>query len=420
MFWILLIVAVAGAGQMIPNAVTVGVIFVATLWRFVQMVDRRPAILELAAIVAVLQFLVASVAMYSLGNWHQKYHMYVDEVTYFSYAIPATCCFLIGLFAALPGSTINFRLPVAQPKLNSLGELLVVVGFLCSMAASYIPSQLQFVFYLLSQLRYVGILYLYFNRSSKFLLAAVAVGLSLALQATRDGMFHELLIWGALMSAFYFLANRPSMKLKVGFLVVAFCAVSLIQLVKHEYRELLWSGKRPSFTGVLLNSLQREDPFGTEWQQGMVIRLNQGWIVSAVMRHVPSNVSFAEGETIKEAIVASLIPRILNSNKKMADSSINTELYTGLDIYGNTSMGLGPLGEGYANFGSAGGCGVMVCFGLLLNGVYKLFIRLGWNNQYFLFVIPLVFLQAIKMETEFLSVFNHVVKSCTLVFGHEA
>ncbi|MEO1984703.1 MAG: hypothetical protein ABGZ24_29655, partial [Fuerstiella sp.] len=59
--------------------------------------------------------------------------------------------------------------------------------------------------------------------------------------------------------------------------------------------------------------------------------------------------------------------------------------------------------------------GVMLCFGLLLNSIYHCLVRLGHSDQYFLFVIPLIFLQAIKMETEFLMVFNHLTKSSILV-----
>ncbi|MCP4174347.1 MAG: hypothetical protein GY758_26655 [Fuerstiella sp.] len=414
---ILVIAALVGWLQLLSNEVTVSAILFLCIARFLHNLDKRPAVLEIAALIAVLQFIAAAVLMYRMGNDHSKYHMYVDEQTYFSYAIPATCCLLFGLFVQLPGTIATFKAPTPQVRLNSLGIALVVSGFLCSVSVNYAPVQVRFVFFLLAQLRYVGVLYLYFNKSSARWAATGLVCLSLIADSTRSGMFHELLLWGTLLPAFYFLARPPSMKLKVLFLASVVCAVASIQLVKHEYRELLWSGRKASLSAVFLNTLAKGSAFGREWQEGLVMRVNQGWIVSAAMNHVPLLHGFANGETIREAVVTAIVPRILNDSKRTASGSDNTEEFTGLQIWGNTTMALSPLGEAYVNFAELGGCAVMLCFGLMLNLIYHWLLRLGHIDQYFVFVIPLVFLQAIKMETEFLTVFNHLVKSSILVVG---
>ncbi|MCP4171685.1 MAG: hypothetical protein GY758_13035 [Fuerstiella sp.] len=417
MNYILVLTAFVGWLQLLPNEISVLTISTLAAVRFVYNVDRRPAVLEIAGLIAVLQFALAAVLMYRIGNEHAKYHMYVDEATYFSFAIPATSCFLFGLFSQFFGAIPKVKIPTPRISLNSLGIAFVIIGFCCSVTEKYAPAQLGFVFHLLAQLRYVGVLYLYFNRSTVRWHATGLVTLSLMIATTRSGMFHELLLWGTLLPTFYFLGRPPSMRLKILFVSVLIGVVSTIQLAKHEYRQLLWSGRTPSFSAVVLNCLARENAFGSEWREAFIVRINQGWIVSAAMNHVPAQLDFANGKTIKEAVVAALVPRILNSNKRTATASENTEEYTGLEIWGNTSMGLSPLGEAYVNFGQLGGCGVMLCFGLILNAIYHWLVRLGHTDQYFLFVIPLVFLQAIKMETEFLTVFNHLTKSSVLVIG---
>ena len=415
MIRVLAIAAFIGWSQLLPNDLTVAAIAALCVARFFNNVDKRPAILEIAALIAVLQFLVAAVFMYRMGNDHPKYYMYVEEGTYFSFTIPATCCLLFGLFVPLSHAVEKFRKPRPLPRLNNLGIVLVAIGFICAVSMRYSPVQLRFVFYLLAQLRYVGVLYLYFNKSPIRWVATGLIFLSLLADSAQSGMFHELLLWGALLPTFYFLARPPSMKVKVLFMATAFCTVAAIQLVKHEYRELVWKGQNASLTSVLFSTIQREDAFGREWQEGLVMRMNQGWLVSAAMNHVPYAHDFAHGETIKEALVAALVPRALVSDKRTASSSENTREYTGLHIGYSTSMGLSPLGEAYVNFGELGGCGVMLCFGLVLNGIYHLLVRMGRTDQYFLFVLPLVFLQAIKMETEFLTVFNHLTKSGILI-----
>ena len=78
-------------------------------------------------------------------------------------------------------------------------------------------------------------------------------------------------------------------------------------------------------------------------------------------------------------------------------------------------MCIGTLGEAYANFGRDGGIFMMLILGCILNKLFAGFVNLGKFNGYFLLCLPLIFLQAIKSETELIVVINHLVKSIAVV-----
>ncbi|TWT96288.1 hypothetical protein [Neorhodopirellula pilleata] len=416
--FLLVICAAAGSVQLLPNAILAVVVFFYAVARYAHEMDHRPAILEMASLIAVIQLIVAPLLMYVAFNEHYRYRMYVPEDVYFALAIPAVCLFILG-------TEWKYRIGLAYPNMkfahhnNSRpGLILVALGITASFASRYAPGQLGFLFYLLSQFRYVGAIYLYFS-DYRYRWPVIAFACSaLYVTASRYGMFHEILLWFSMATSYIFLQKPRSLQQKLGYLAVLFAAVSIIQLVKSQYRSEIQSGAQSSLfvttVGVITS---QEDAFGRDWQESMVIRLNQGWLVSKVMDTVPSKVAFANGETLFDAALASVLPRVLNPRKATASGRDNVNKYTGLALSRGTSMGLGPLGEGYANFGVAGALVVMFLFGSGLNLIYRFLCQASFKNSFFLFSIPVVFLQAIKMETEFLTIFNHLTKSSLVICG---
>ena len=148
----------------------------------------------------------------------------------------------------------------------------------------------------------------------------------------------------------------------------------------------------------------------------MNVRLNQGWIISAIIRNVPLREPYADGETIVEAFRASLIPRFLDPAKKMAGGQENFERFTGLPLAENTSMGTSIIGEAYANFGKQGMWIFMFLWGLFMSWGYGRLIKYGNVHPIIHVFIPLIFLQVIKAETETYVVLNAFVKAIILVF----
>ena len=149
----------------------------------------------------------------------------------------------------------------------------------------------------------------------------------------------------------------------------------------------------------------------------MTVRLNQGWIISATMAHVPQREPFANGSTIIEGIETSLLPRIIAPNKAKAGGRENFRKYTGLQIGEHTSMGISIAGEAWVNFGYWGGIFFMLAWGLFISWFWNKIHTLSEFYPTILIWSPLLFLQVIKAETEFMVVLNHLIKASALVFG---
>ena len=149
----------------------------------------------------------------------------------------------------------------------------------------------------------------------------------------------------------------------------------------------------------------------------VIARLNQGWIISAVIRNVPKSEDYANGETLVDALFGAFVPRFLAPDKVKAGGQVNFRRFTGMNIADSTSMAISPLGEAYANFGPRGGVLLIFGFGALFSLLYSFCLRYVVKHPAFLFWIPLIFYQAIKAETEFATVLNQLSKGAVVAFG---
>jgi len=193
-----------------------------------------------------------------------------------------------------------------------------------------------------------------------------------------------------------------------------------IQGLKSDYRTKVWSGERYSvieeISNVWSQKFRRER---SSFFENIILRINQGWIISAVLDHVPSRVPHAYGDTIEEAVVAALLPRYIAGSKYQAGDSSYMSRYTDVNVPRNTSMNISLLGEGWVNFGKSGG--------VLFVGIMALGIALGYNficyivekNCLFLLLMPQVYFEVLKAETALAEILNHLVKSgvfCAAIF----
>ena len=131
---------------------------------------------------------------------------------------------------------------------------------------------------------------------------------------------------------------------------------------------------------------------------------------------MPEKQPFFEGETIKDAISAAVLPRFLNPSKKKAGGQENFRRFTGLDIGDGTSMGISVIGEAYGNYGRNGGIIFMGVWGFVLVLFWRFILKKAQQNILLLAFLPLIFLQVIKAETELVVVLNHLIKASIVVF----
>lgn len=389
------------------------------LYRFITTLGKNIPIVELILLIAGLQWIVGAFIAYRIRIAHYKYYMYVDETTYMNFVVPAYIMFsVITLYFTkirrIKGASIE-----CLSEYSKLAVILFGIGFISDLIET-IPEQLRFVLYFVTSLKYVGAIALFFSRIKwhrYFLYVALFLLIG---QALNSGMFHEFLLWSMFFYMFWALKKATSAKFNLVILLIGFAFGTTIQAVKSDFRAFVWNGfsgnKLGLFINILNNKLSTELADNSDEQENLNVRLNQGWIISAIMHNVPKREEHAYGRTIYESLEAAVIPRFLNSEKKKAGGVENFKKFTGLPLAKNTSMGISIIGEAYANFGVYGGILFMGVWALFLGCVWIFLIDKVTFNPKWLFVLPLVFIQVVKAETEFSVVLNHLVKSIIFIF----
>lgn len=382
-------------------------------------------VIDLMVTMAAFQWIVGPYIDYHNELTHYKYKMYVEEPVYMGFIVPAIIAFKLGTHTFrhhINLEEIGNRVTALLNEKPSLPYLLIGVGVIAPLLINILPPALRFVFFLLSNLKYVGVIYLLFSESPKRWLIFILLLASTTIASIASGMFHDLLLWAMLTFTFVARELQLSFSVKIAAAVVGMFMAVTIQSVKHEYRELTWrsgyQGNRTTlFINLSLNQWRTGGIVTPVSDQDINVRLNQGWIISSIMNHMPEKEPHAGGSTIREALYASFVPRLLDPNKKMAGGQENFIKFTGQQLSEGTSMGISLAGEGFANYGRWGGILFMFLWGIFISWFWR---KLeDWSNIFPTLLIwsPILFLQVVKAETELVVVLNHLIKASVLVFG---
>lgn len=412
-------VGVLGWFQLMSNGVLVMALLGVALFEFEKRVDQGLPLMQVAGLLAVLQWTVGPSLAYGTDLVEGRYDMYVDEGVYFGYAIPGTAAFLAGLLAF--GFSMRQRQllrGVSRTSFVPIGLILFGASLAADFMGARVAGGLAFLFHLLAQLRYVAALYFLLSRHRyRWILTAAAV-VPLFGRSAESAMFHDMLLWAGMLFCYWYGTRMRSRTEKWVLLVAAALLAFTIQGIKEEYRSKKWQGQEVSLIGTVVGFWSdRERAFGEAVLSNVIVRLNQGWIISAVMRNVPANEPYADGETIRNALSASLLPRFLAPDKAKAGGQVNFRRFSGLDIADTTSMAISPLGEAYANYGRGGGVVLMAGVGMIMALAYGFCLRFAVRRPDFVFWLPLIFYQAIKAETEFVTILNQMTKGAIVAFG---
>lgn len=402
------------------------VVFVFLL--YVNRLKNAIPVIELMLLVAALQWIFGAHQSFNYEFQHDKYYMYVEREQYMSIVVPGLLAFIFGVLifkkdmntVEVGRQMTNFVLKNPKAPL-----ILVGIGLISPFIQRFAPLAIGFVFYLMANLKYIGAaLWLFQPKSTQKWLATVGIILLTLLSSIQAGMFHDLLLWLALLFSFIVLQTNMSVLRRVFFIGSGFLGAFLIQSVKGEYREMLAEGltmgQSPTevFIDLVTNRIENlGNLFSDEEYMAMTnVRLNQGWIISAIIDNVPNMEPYANGETIVEAFSASLIPRFLDPEKKVAGGRENFERFTGLPLGAGTSMGTSVIGEAYANFGPMGTWIFMFFWGMFLSLIFNVLVKYAKKQPLMYVFLPLIFLQVVKGETELYVMLNHFLKSIILVF----
>jgi hypothetical protein len=417
---LLIIVGLLGFKELPYPGVLVCILLGVTSYEFVKRMDQGLPLMQVAAVLAVLQWVVGPWLTYNVDFFFSTYIMRVESFTYFAYAIPGTAAFVVGLLSVGVGARQRGLLSKAdRSQFVVIGLILATLGFAGGLAEKLLPGGgLTFVFYLMSQLRYVAALYFLFSGSPlRYPLAGMSL-LPLLTGSAESGMFHDLMLWMGIVGCYWYAMKKHQIWLTVIFLIIGFAAGFTLQGIKKGYRDKLRNDDKVSMMDEAKDFLaNRNSMFGEENLSNAIIRINQGWIVAAIMQNVPSSEPYAMGDTLGEALSAALIPRVIDSDKTKAGGQVNFRRFTGLPLWDDTSMGLSLLGEAYANVGPEWGIALMLLFGGGMSLVYALCLSWSVTHPTFYFWIPVIFCQTIKAETDLVTVLNHITKGSIVVFG---
>lgn len=397
------------------SAVGTGII-VYTIINYVEALGKSTAIIEMASLIMSLQLILGPIFAYQLDGSGTKYRMYVSEDIYMPFAVCGVFAFLIG--SKLFNSKVYVNqiiIAINNHKINRLTPYVIIfIGLTSNFISSLVPNGLAFIFFFFSQFQFIAILYLFVIQSRlRWAVGTIVIIISFLI-AAEEGMFHTIILWAGLIFSFVCLQLRLTRLPKYAVLAVAVFALSSLQLIKSDFRDKLWTGQVTGSAGLALISMMGGEDApevlgGVSQLEKLNIRLNQGWVVSAVMRHVPESRPYAGGATIKQAVVDTLVPRFVLEKRSVAVGDAFRQ-YTGLPLGRETSIGIGLLGEAWANYGWWG-CVLMGAWGAMLSGFISLILRYSKKIPTLVLWIPFLLLLAIKAETEFVMTLNYLFKS---------
>jgi hypothetical protein len=379
----------------------------------------------LAGALMCLQMLVGpSFAYMGLDDYQYfKYKMQVPEFDYFFYAIPAVACFIIGLhiYSRLRGEMIDrkaIQLYVLQHP--DMVYIFIIGGFLASIVSRFFGSELGFVFYLLGSFKYIGAFLLIIGDIRLKPIPLIIVFGSIILSSLGSAMFHDLVTWLIFLLAILALKFRPAISVKAAFGTGFLVLILVIQQLKGVYREATqFQGKEGNldvFEEVYEERKGEEGFFDKENLAKSNVRINQGFIVTYILNHVPAREPFSNGEELYKILEAAFLPRIIAPDKLRAgDNSLVTK-YSGIPLRKHTSMSLSAMGDGYLNFGIFGGCIFMFLLGGLFNFILTRFDKISRQYAIAILFTPMVFYFPIRPDTALQTSLGHLIKACFLLY----
>ena len=372
-----------------------------------------------------VQFFIGPTLAYNGLDQYQfiNYRMKVPESIYFGYAIPAVSSFIIALhlFAdKLNGEVVNTKgIILFVDKNPKLPYIFIVIGFVASVTSSFFGADLGFVFYLLGSFKFIGLFLLILGTKVIKVIPLILVTGSIVSSSLGEGMFHDLLTWIIFTGSVFAIKYKFTFKTKLlGCIAFIFLAIT-IQVLKGAYRTATGTGGQEGGIETASKVFEKQNEnssiFSFESLAPSNVRINQGFIITNIMKTVPDRVPFAGGEEMYTILEAAILPRILAPNKLNAGDRAFFTKYSGIPLRAGTSMGLSSLGDAYINYGIYGGCFFMFLLGLLYSWVLNIFFKQSIKYPILILFTALVFYYPIRPDCELQTILGHLFKSCFLI-----
>ena len=362
--------------------------------------------------------------LYNIGPFMQQYLGYATGVV-----IASAIGWGLGIAKLKPVKSTLIR-----PEFGLLVSLdiLIVVGFAGMLLSNVVKEgSAAFIFILLASLRYLGVYGRMLCKGAGWVWRLVIILAFEVLLASSYAMFHGLVLWMLWSAAMWIFVYKPSWRLILTAIGAAFLLLLPINQAKWQLRRNLFGSDTSAPSKSNASALDRSILWLSYMAQSMAktvtgdldeefiadtaMRYNQGWIIARVMQHVPMEEPYAAGETLKDAFISALVPRVFLPGKVQSGGKVNMEKYAGVPLNESTSMNLGYAGEMYANFGYWGGmlgCAAYAfCFGLL----FRMVCNRAFAAPMWWAVVPYLGYAALKAEDDVVGVVNWTSKACLII-----
>jgi hypothetical protein len=353
-----------------------------------------------------------------------EYQMRVSSDTYFLYVIPIFLTFSLGYNIFAKKNTIKINRDNIDLWLNKHPQspyIFIITGFVFSFLTDVFPSNFNFIIYILSGFKYIGLFILLMSyRSIKPFLMALIYGFIL-ISSFKGGMFHDLLIWIIILALLLVYRYKPNWKLKlIGLLLFGIFAI-FIQSIKIGLREETWFGKKDTSIDLVENVtkdvVSSNDGLLSMKNLGPnIIRINQGWVLASTMNTVPRIVKHTNGELVLNYVYSALVPRFFDSDKLKSGGHDLVNKYSAHDIGGDTSVALGLFSDVYIDFGAIGAVFCVFLFGLLYGYILNQFYVKSFNYPILILFSTLAFIYPIRPDTDTGSALGNLFKTIMLIW----
>jgi hypothetical protein len=355
-------------------------------------------------------------------------YMMVPDTSYFGLALPAISLFVFAVTLPIRNQHIADSGPLFMRHMARIKAILkndvnyalyiIAFGFVMLVVSPLLPGEIRFFAELFYFASFAAVLYIFNsnNRKLKMIILPIFV-ISLAITALNSRMFTVVVYMGITIYSFFFIGSNASFLKKLSLFVTGILLVLVLQNVKSIYRTYTekrsYSGNKAQlFAEITLEQLSRGDALVEKNSFFPVfVRFNQGWNISMVLRRIPAQQDYDNGKQLLRVAFASLVPRFLWPDKPEAGGKFNMMHYAGLVIVG-WSTNVGPLGEAYGSFGTAGGIVYIFLLGLFIRFVYKKVFIYSVKNPLLLLWLPVLFYKVTySSETDTLQILNSLFKT---------
>jgi hypothetical protein len=391
------------------------------MWEIIFKSNEKFVFREWALLLYCFNYLVAPAITYGLNTDQVAYSMKIHSDKYFSLALPGFYLLALGMYV-IPTDIFNLNIKGIEKGAQMNKGFLInvtIVALIFRLISNFVPSDLSFILYLLSLIRFISAFALLSIDGRLWFWTAIVLTIELV-TAFLNGMYHDVLMWLVFFGLFFTYSKKLSMSVKLLGVIFIVTLILFVQSLKGIYRSEVWGGEKEATLNTVyeLGSEQAksETLLGEQNLLSTLNRGNQAWIFASTVDHMDKSGEFQGLATVQEYLTAAILPRFLAPNKIKAGSRDIFNKFSGHYLNEGTAMGLGVFADGYIAYGDWGV--YLFCFvlGLIFALTFKLVEQ--WSKVspfYVLFLFPLLN-YAVRPDCELQTTINHLTKGI-LVYG---